>query len=160
MAVSPRSPDVAVRPAAASEAGALGPIFTAARTGLGFLPVLHKPEEDVEYFGSAVGRDQVLVIDRDGRVAGFAVLTSTRLEHLYVHPDHQGEGLGTELFRAALQAKPDGFDLWVFEDNHRARSFYEHLGCREVERTDGSANEEHLPDIRLESPRRCERAGG
>jgi GNAT superfamily N-acetyltransferase len=160
MADSPRSSEVVVRVATSRDAASLGPIFTDARAGLGFLPELHTPEEDIEFFGSTVGRDTVLVTDCGGTVIGFAVVTATRLEHLYVHPDHHGEGHGTALFRAVEEERPDGFDLWVFEENRRARQFYEHLGCREVERTDGTANEERLPDIRLESQHRIARSGG
>ena len=42
-----------------------------------------------------------------------------------------------------------GLRLWVFERNDRARSFYAHHGFTEVERTDGSGNEEKEPDVLL-----------
>ncbi len=44
---------------------------------------------------------------------------------------------------------PEGFGLWVFEVNTPARAFYARHGLVEVERTDGSANEEQEPDIRM-----------
>ena len=40
--------------------------------------------------------------------------------------------------------------LWTFQVNVRARAFYRHHGFREVELTDGRANEEREPDVRLE----------
>jgi chorismate mutase len=40
----------------------------------------------------------------------------------------------------------------VFEMNEPARRFYAHHGLVELERTDGSANEEKKPDIRMAWP--------
>jgi len=46
--------------------------------------------------------------------------------------------------------RPDGFQFWVFEQNDRARRFYEAHGAVAVEFTDGSGNEEKTPDVRYE----------
>ena len=48
--------------------------------------------------------------------------------------------------------RPDGFGLWVFEINGPARDFYGRHGFVELERTDGSANEEQSPDIKMVWP--------
>jgi chorismate mutase len=48
--------------------------------------------------------------------------------------------------------RPGGFCLWVFESNEPARAFYRRRGCLELERTDGAANEERAPDIRVAWP--------
>lgn len=138
-----------MRRATPADAASLGPVFTAARLALGFFPALHTAAEDVAYFAAAVGRDEVFVTEVAGEIAGFCVATPTRLEHLYVHPDHQGRGMGSALFDAVAAARPSGFDLWVFEANERAIAFYEARGCVEVERTDGARNEERLADRRL-----------
>ncbi len=47
------------------------------------------------------------------------------------------------------QQRPEGFCLWVFESNAPARAFYANRGLIELERTDGSANEEKAPDVRM-----------
>ena len=39
--------------------------------------------------------------------------------------------------------------LWVFQKNTAALAFYRARGFREVERTDGSRNEEREPDVLL-----------
>jgi hypothetical protein len=44
--------------------------------------------------------------------------------------------------------RPDGFQFWVFQQNERARRFYEAHGAAAVEFTDGSGNEEKTPDVR------------
>ena len=40
--------------------------------------------------------------------------------------------------------------LWTFQQNARARRFYEERGFRAVEFTDGEGNEEKTPDVRYE----------
>ena len=52
------------------------------------------------------------------------------LAFVYVDARAQGEGVGTELLRQALaaaQGSPSVL-LWVLEENHKARRFYEHFG--------------------------------
>ena len=44
--------------------------------------------------------------------------------------------------------RPDGFQFWVFQQNERARRFYEAHGAVAVEFTDGEGNEEKTPDVR------------
>ena len=46
--------------------------------------------------------------------------------------------------------RPDGFQFWVFQQNERARRFYEAHGAVAVEFTDGEHNEEKTPDVRYE----------
>ena len=48
--------------------------------------------------------------------------------------------------------RPDGFCLWVFESNTGARAFYARHGLVELERTDGSGNEEKAPDVKMAWP--------
>ena len=60
--------------------------------------------------------------------------------------------MGAALFDVVTSVRPDGFCLWVFESNAPARGFYRSRGCIELERTDGEANEERAPDIRVAWP--------
>jgi hypothetical protein len=39
-------------------------------------------------------------------------------------------------------------DLWTFQQNAAARRFYEGRGFKPVEMTDGSGNDERVPDVR------------
>jgi ribosomal protein S18 acetylase RimI-like enzyme len=54
------------------------------------------------------------------------------LARLYVEPDEWGRGIGTQLYRVAIDYMVEvGFSaatLWVLEANARARSWYERLG--------------------------------
>ena len=85
----------------------------------------------------------------DGEVLGFAVCTPTFLDGIYVRPDLKGQGLGSLLLDVVEATHPDGYELWVFESNAGARRLYERRGLVEVERTDGSGNEEKAPDIKM-----------
>ena len=88
--------------------------------------------------------------DGDGRVLGWFSLTEGSLEHLYVDPERQNQGLGSELLAAVMERLPDGFSLWTFQKNEGARRFYERHGLDAVEFTDGRDNMEREPDVRYE----------
>jgi len=98
-------------------------------------------ERRVEGWRRALGErgEPVLVAERDGQVAGFASAGPSREEGgvgelyaIYVEPDAWGTGLGRELMREVeRRLLADGYEqaeLWVLEDNPRARRFYEAAG--------------------------------
>ena len=91
----------------------------------------------------------IWVAERDGELLGFATCTPTFLDGLYIRPDLKGQGIGSLLLDVVEATHPDGYELWVFESNTGARRLYERRGLVEVERTDGSGNEEKSPDIRM-----------
>ena len=132
------------------DARAIAVLFRASFGTLTFLPVLHTPEEDEQHFGSIVAEREVWVFEDDGEIVGFAALTDDMLTDLYVAPDRLGEGVGSVLLDRAKERRPAGFRFWVFQENERARRFYERHGCRVVELTDGSGNEEKVPDALYE----------
>ena|SRR5438034_1603706 len=136
-----------VRLAADGDADVIADVFVASFAGLRYLPRLHTDEEQRAWIRDIVLRDwEVWVADVDERVVGFAALSDRTLELLYVHPDSQNRGAGAALLGQAKQQRPRGFRLWVFQRNESARRFYERHGCRLVELTDGSENEEREPD--------------
>jgi putative acetyltransferase len=117
-----------------------------------WLPVLHTPEEDVEFFRSQLSEHCSWVALAGGQVAGFAVAGEGWLHHLYVEPDLRGRGMGSAMLDEAKDAFPTGLWLWVFERNAAARVFYEARGFLEVERTDGTGNQEKEPDVLMRWP--------
>lgn len=106
-----------------------------------------------ERIASPAGCAHTLVVEADGRIAGFASLGSTgdgedypehvgELYAIYVLPDAQGQGIGQALMVETLsRLRAEAFSeavLWVLEDNPRTRRFYELSGWR----PDGSVKEE------------------
>jgi GNAT superfamily N-acetyltransferase len=83
---------------------------------------------------------------------GFIALGDRSVEQLYLLPGSTGRGIGSRLIGLAQARSPDGLELWTFQVNVGARRFYERHGFRAVELTDGSANEEHEPDVRYVWP--------
>jgi ribosomal protein S18 acetylase RimI-like enzyme len=140
-----------LRPAQAADAPAITAIFQAAReTSLPYLPVLHSSDEDHAFFAGVVAAGGVTVAEVDGEVAAFLAL-GERVDHLYVHPDHYRQGLGSALLRAAQAARPR-LELWVFQRNTAAIAFYEAHGFTVVEVTEGADNEEREPDALMAWP--------
>lgn len=81
-------------------------------------------------------------------VIGVLVLNGPDLKQLYLDPAWRGRGVGDRFISLAKQQRPDGLALWTFQVNGPARRFYERHGFTEVDRTDGSRNDEREPDIR------------
>jgi GNAT superfamily N-acetyltransferase len=85
-----------------------------------------------------------LVAERDGDVVGWLAAGPSRDDDrheaqaeiwaVYVHPDAWRTGAGSALMTAALdRLTTEGYSeasLWVFEENARARGFYERFGWR------------------------------
>lgn len=140
-----------IRRAQLDDAGAVAEVFNESFETLTFLPPVRTRDERRGYVRDVLlVQQEVWVAEVDGRVVGFAALTSDQLGQFYVHPDAQGRGVGSALLAKAKERRPDGFTFWVFQENERARRFYEARGCRVVELTDGSGNEEQTPDARYE----------
>ncbi len=113
-------------------------------------PDLHTPEEDVAFFGARVlPVMRVTMAMADEAAAGFIAFTDDWVHHIYILPDFWRVKLGT-LLLAEAKSHANALQLWTFQSNARARAFYAREGFREVEWTDGSRNEERLPDVRLE----------
>jgi GNAT superfamily N-acetyltransferase len=82
----------------------------------------------------------------NAQVVGFGCEREGWLNHLYVSPEFQGQGIGSNLllsFGTAVE------QFWVFQKNSRARAFYMQHGFVEVDLTDGAGNEENEPDVRF-----------
>jgi GNAT superfamily N-acetyltransferase len=92
----------------------------------------------------------------DGAVAGFIATscaeTCTWIDQLYVDHSLIGSGLGSALLQFAKATLASPIRLYTFQQNERARRFYLRHGFREIEFSDGSANEEKTPDILMEWP--------
>jgi GNAT superfamily N-acetyltransferase len=142
---------VALRPASGKDAPRVAELhLVARRAAMPWLAQPH-PDEDVRDWVRCVlvPSATVTVAELDGQVVGFVAAGDGWLEHLYVDPAVQGRGVGSLLFAHVQAALPGGFDLWAFQRNAPALAFYARHGFAELRRTDGRANEEREPDVRL-----------
>ena len=89
--------------------------------------------------------------EADGPV-GLRHVEDDWLDDLYVAARRGPGRVGSALLDLVKALRPGGFCLWVFESNTPARAFYRKHGLVELERTDGSANEERAPDVRMAWP--------
>ncbi len=137
-----------LRRASPQDAEAIATVLTAARAAQPWFPQLHTPAETLDFVRERLLPEHDTWVAADaGRVVAFAALRGDVLDHLFVHPRAQGHGLGTLLLDKTKELCPDGFSLWTHEASE-ACAFYERRGLVAVERTDGSGNEERLPDVR------------
>jgi ribosomal protein S18 acetylase RimI-like enzyme len=113
-----------------------------------YLPLLYTKPEVLEWINEVVLRHShvTLAVSAEDETGGFASVENGVLEHLYVAPHLQRQGLGTILLAAATEQNPKGLRLHVFQRNLAARRFYERRNFRLVELRDGSSNEEGEPD--------------
>jgi GNAT superfamily N-acetyltransferase len=128
----------------------------ARRAALGAIPApVHSDEEVRSWFAAhVVPRLELWVAESEQRdVLGLLVLDGNWIDQLYVGPEWTGRGIGGRLVEIAKRERPDALRLWTFASNARAQRFYERHGFIEVDRTNGSGNEEHAPDIQYAWPR-------
>jgi chorismate mutase len=147
--------DLILRPAVPEDLPAVADLYLEVREAVvpAMPPQIHTVDEVHAYVGGwdLSSRDVWLAEDQ-GRPTAFMVVEGGWLNSLYVLPEHAGQGVGSALLDVAKSVRPTGFCLWVFESNELARAFYRARGCVDLERTDGSANEERSPDVRMAWP--------
>lgn len=140
-----------IRPAVADDAEQLGRVHVAAWRSAytGLVPEAHldrldpanNAERHRQMLATASPSEQTLVAQLDDRVAGFVAFGSPRdemhegwgeLRAINLHPDFWRQGIGSQLFAAAVDGLIDlgyrhGY-LWVLDGNERALGFYRRVG--------------------------------
>lgn len=138
-----------VRAARSTDAGKAAAIMSEFVDETPWMPRIHTRAEDIDFIGSMIVRDWVTIALQDEQLVGFMAREDQDIQALYIARDAWRQGAGTALLRHA-QNVSDKLSLWTFQANEGALAFYAAHGFREAERTDGSGNDEHLPDIRFE----------
>ena len=92
---------------------------------------------------------EVWVTEGAAAIEAFVAISRDRLwiAHLYVEPAAHGRGYGSALVELAKTRSLGSLQLWAFQRNTRARSFYAQRGFAAVAYGDGSTNEEREPDV-------------
>ena len=91
----------------------------------------------------------IFVAENDGAIAGYLSMDEEAgfIHALYLRPHAQGKGLGKALLDAAKDARPNGFELTVFEPNVDALRFYIREGLVEVPEGRNDDTEEGVPTL-------------
>jgi len=139
---------LSLRAARAADGEAIAQILHRARETMAFIPQDLHTMDDTRGFVRDVllACQEVIVAERADAVIGFAALDGDMLTQLYVAPPFFGQGTGTRLLAEAMARAPEGLKLWVFEPNVGAIRLYERHDFRTMKKTDGSGNEERVPD--------------
>lgn len=136
-----------VRRGWSGDAEAITAIFWAARSRMAYLPALHTFEQTCWWVANIMApQSELWVAEMRGVPVGFAALQGDSLDHLYLDPAHQGQGIGEALLAKAKRRRGE-LRLHVFEQNTGARTFYARHGFTVV--GGGSDNEEGLPDLEM-----------
>jgi ribosomal protein S18 acetylase RimI-like enzyme len=98
-------------------------------------------------FDAPADNQQIIIAESDHTLVGFTCIFindddqyGTLLDNLHVSSAFHGKGIGRQLMAVAAklaneQSQSSSLYLWVLEDNHAARSFYERLQGEKVETT-------------------------
>ena len=131
------------------DAAAIAAVFSRSFRLLTFLPMLHTVDEDRRFIESIILRNCEVTVAQSGKdIVSFLAREKEEIRLLYTDPAFIRSGAGTLLLEAAKSADVAALELWCFQANIRARSFYEGRGFLATRFTDGSGNEERMPDVR------------
>ncbi len=140
--------NVVVEPAHADDAPAIAMILSNWIDEVPWMPRVHTHDEDRGFGAFLIERMAVIVARVNGAVSGFLAHDRPVVHALSLTPSTRGQGFGKALLDH-VKADRDKVELWTFQANSGARRFYAREGFVEVERTDGTGNDEKLPDVRL-----------
>lgn len=148
--------NISIRVAKSYESDACVDVYRAAWRGMTFVPQdLHSAEEDRRWMRGVFAHQLVLVAETSeklaadassGQIVGLLSMGQGTVHNLYIRPGYQKQGIGHELLEMAKISSGGQLQLWVFEPNKGAIRFYKRHGFVTVRKTDGSDNEEQVPD--------------
>lgn len=138
-----------LRPARSTDAGKVGGILSAFIDDTPWMPRVHTRAEDVGFAGHLIDKGWVTVAESAEHVTGFIACDGKMVQALYVTASARRNGVGSALLRY-VQGQCEALTLWTFLANTEAQAFYADHGFVVAEETDGSGNDEGLPDLRFE----------
>ncbi|MCK0126844.1 GNAT family N-acetyltransferase [Gelidibacter sp. F2691] len=132
--------------ASTSDIPAIANILSGWNAATPWLPRVHSRASEKGFAQMLVERGWTSVVRTEGQVLGFLSRENRKVHALYVAPHARGAGVGKMLLDQS-KAVRDTLSLFTFQENDGAQRFYMREGFFEVFRTDGSGNDEGLPDI-------------
>lgn len=148
--------DVELRSATAADAAAVADVYIASRrTFLSYAPLAHAEADVRAWIRDVLVPGGVVVAVVGERVAGLLAARTDAdgigwIEQLYLAPGFTGSGIGRHLLERVLAELSRPVRLYTFRANAGARRFYERHGFVPIEFSDGSTNEEGVPDVLYE----------
>ncbi|WP_406648559.1 GNAT family N-acetyltransferase [Aliisedimentitalea scapharcae] len=135
-----------IRAAFPTDAGETGDILYRFQESTAWMPKLYTSAEIIAFCGAMIDRGWVTVAEDDGQVIGFLARDGEEICGLYTLRDGRRKGVGKLLLdHAKTQSKR--LTLRAFQANIGAQRFYRREGFVVTGQSDGSANDEGLPDL-------------
>ncbi|WP_134496689.1 acetyltransferase [Microvirga pakistanensis] len=142
-----------IRPSRSSDVPALFTIWhDAVRATHSFLG-----EADIAFFAQQV-RDSYLpsgsfwvAVGDDDEPQGFLGMTGSKVDALFIHPAHHGQGIGRALIDHAA-ALAGALTVDVNEQNEGACIFYKKIGFRQIGRSEFDDSGQPFPLLHLARP--------
>lgn len=113
-------------------------------------------EEDLRFYHNLVRNGALREVEVWAEVnekkqpTGFIGLDGTKIEMLFVDPDHHGQGVGRRLIQHAERLKGARLQVDVNEHNEGAYAFYQRLGFVQTGRSELDGSGRPYPLIHLE----------
>lgn len=107
---------------------------------------------DLEAWNDSFFAHHTLVAEEDGVLLGFGDMDGGYLDRLYVHKDHQRQGIAAAICDALEQASPA--DQFVTHASITARPFFEHRGYTVLREQQVERNGVMLINFVMEKPRK------
>lgn len=90
---------------------------------------IHTPERQKEYLSKIIDDGAVIyMLSNDNKPVGIVSVHGDLIENLYVLPEEQNHGYGTQLIKYAIEKCSRNPKLWILENNFSARRLYERIG--------------------------------
>ncbi|MDZ7686972.1 MAG: GNAT family N-acetyltransferase [Gammaproteobacteria bacterium] len=141
--------DILIEPYAPEHLDELVPMWRSSfEQGVGVTDPNPLEEQRAYFLEQVLPHNEVRVALRDTELVGFIAASSSEIDQLYVHPEYQGLGIGSELLRWAKENSGGRLTLFTFARNQGARAFYERKGFRIIAR--GFEEQWRLDDLQYE----------
>ena len=88
----------------------------------------HTPERQLEYLQNKINSGAKVYMMVNEKPVGIVSVTGSLIEDLYVLPDMQNKGYGTELLHFAISLCTGIPSLWILENNVGAERLYHRMG--------------------------------
>ena len=98
---------------------------------------MHTPEHQEAYLQQKIDAGSKVFMLIEQNPIGIVSLTDSMIEDLYVLPEYQNHGYGSDLLHFAISECADTPTLWILENNENAKRLYLKMGFQETGRIRG-----------------------